>query len=268
VEQGTICIEPTKINGLLAWPRELKSVKQVRSTLGIFEYHRAFIPGYANIIRPLNNLLKKDAKFEWTEECVQAMEQLTWAVSMNPVLRRPNYQEPFFLEVDASQYTTGVILSQKDECRRLRPVGSISHSFTPAERNYDIHNQELLAIVHGLRTWQHILLSTLHVITVYTNHKNLTYYRHAQRITQQVARYLGELADYHFILVHKPGISNHADHLSRCPDYDTGTSDNEDTVVLPPNLFANTMDMLSLKQEIYEAQKGHDVTVPRDRGSK
>jgi hypothetical protein len=47
------------------------------------------------------------------------MELLTWAVAMNPVLRRPNYQEPFFLEVDASQYATGAILSQKDEHGRL-----------------------------------------------------------------------------------------------------------------------------------------------------
>jgi hypothetical protein len=257
VEQGTIRIDPTKINGLLAWPRELKSVKQVRLTLGVFGYHRAFIPGYANIVRPLNNLLKKDAKFEWTEECVQAMEKLTWAVATNPVLRRPNYQEPFFLEVDTSQYATGAILSQKDEHRRLRPVGSVSHSFTPAERNYDIHNRELLAIIHRLRTWRHILLSSLHIITIYTDHKNLTYYRHAQRIAQRVARYLGELADYHFVLVHKPGISNHADHLSRRPDHDTGTDDNEDTMVLPPNLFTNAVDMLSLEQEIYDAQKEH-----------
>ena len=112
------------------------------------------------------------------------MDKLAQAVAANPVLQRPNYDQPFFLEVDASQFATGAILSQKDERGRLRPVGSISHSFTPAERNYDIHDRELLAIIHGLRAWRHILLSSPHVITIYTDHKNLTYYRHAQRIAR------------------------------------------------------------------------------------
>ena len=142
------------------------------------------------------------------------MDKLAQVVAANPVLQRPNYDQPFFLEVDASQFATGAILSQKDERGRLRPVGSISHSFTPAERNYDIHDRELLAIIHGLRAWCHILLSSPHVVTIYTDHKNLMYYRHAQRIARRVARYLGELADYNFVLVHKPGTSNHVDHLS------------------------------------------------------
>jgi hypothetical protein len=54
------------------------------------------------------------------------MDQLAYAVAMNPVLRRPNYNKPFFLEVDASQYATGAILSQKDEQGKMRAVGSIS----------------------------------------------------------------------------------------------------------------------------------------------
>ena len=68
MEAGTICIDPTKINGLLAWLRKLTTVKQVQLTLGVYGYHCAFIPGYANIMRPLNNLLKQDTPFEWKEE--------------------------------------------------------------------------------------------------------------------------------------------------------------------------------------------------------
>jgi hypothetical protein len=81
----------------------------------VFGYHRAFIPRYANIVRPLNNLLKKDAPFVWGKEQEDAMDQLAHAVASNPILRRPNYEKPFFLEVDASQYATGAVLSQKDE---------------------------------------------------------------------------------------------------------------------------------------------------------
>jgi hypothetical protein len=63
VKQGIIQINPMKVNGLLQWPRTLKLVKHIRSTLGVFGYHHAFIPGYAGIVRPLNNLLKKDTPF-------------------------------------------------------------------------------------------------------------------------------------------------------------------------------------------------------------
>ena len=111
------------------------------------------------------------------------MDKLAQVVAANPILQRPNYDQPFFLKVDASQFAIGAILSQKDEWGHLYPVESVSHSFTPAERNYDIHDRELLAIIHGLRTWCHILLSSPHVITIYTNHKNLMYYQHTQQIT-------------------------------------------------------------------------------------
>jgi hypothetical protein len=146
VKQGTIQIDPTKVNGLLQWPRTLKSIKHVRSTLGVFGYHRAFIPGYAGIVRPLNNLLKKDTPFVWKEEHTHAMNQLAEAVAANPVLQRPDYNKPFYLEVDASQYATGAILSQKNEKGRMRAIGSASRSFTPAERNYDIHDREYIWI--------------------------------------------------------------------------------------------------------------------------
>ena len=74
VEAGTIRINPTKLNGLLAWPRKLTTVKQVRSTLGVFGYHHMFIPGYTNIMRPINDLLKKDIPFEWTDIHTTAMD--------------------------------------------------------------------------------------------------------------------------------------------------------------------------------------------------
>ena len=187
VEAETIRINPTKTNGLLAWPWTLKLVKQVQSTLGVFGYHRAFILGYASIVQPLNNLLKRDTPFIWGKEQEEAMNQLAYAVSINPVLRRPNYEKPFFLEVDASQYTTGAVLLQKNDQGRMQAVGSVSQSFSLAEQNYDIHDRELLTIIHGLRAWCHLFLSSPHVVTIYMDHKTLTYYRHAQRIMRHVA---------------------------------------------------------------------------------
>ena len=201
--------------------------------------------------------------FKWKDEHTEAMDQLTYVVATNPVLQCPNYDKPFFLEVDASQYITGAILSQKDEWGKMRVVGSISQSFTPAEQNYDIHNRELLTIIHGLRAWWHLLLSSPHVVTIFTDHKNLTYYRHTQRIARHVAWYLGELADYNFVLIHKPGIQNKVDSLSWQPDYDSGIGDNNNITVLPEWLFLNAVDILNVEQKVYETQEQQEEQIKK-----
>jgi hypothetical protein len=193
------------------------------------------------------------------------MDQLAYAVSINPVLRRPDYNKPFFLEVDASQYATGAVLCQKDEQNRMRIVGSVSRSFNPAERNYDIHDRELLAIIHGLRAWRHLFLSSPYVITILTDHKNLTYYRHVQRITRRVARYLGELAEYNFVLKHKPGTQNRADGFSRRPDLETGERDNEDVLVFPERLFVQAVDILSIEEVVKKAQEERQEQIEKWR---
>ena len=74
---------------------------------------------------------------------------------------------------------------------------------------------------------------------------------------RQVARYLGELADYHFTLVHKPGTLNCADAFLQWPDHDNGALDNENVVVLGPELFANATELLDLEQSVFATQEEH-----------
>jgi hypothetical protein len=71
-----------------------------------------------------------------------------------------------------------------------------------------------------------------------------------------VARYLSDLSKYDFALIHKPGKTNHADHLSRHPGYDTGIHDNEEVLVLPDKLFANALHLGGLEAEIADQQQG------------
>jgi hypothetical protein len=147
ITKGTIKIDPTKHYGLEEWPRILKNIKEVCSMLGVLAYQRQFIANFSHLAHPLNELLKKDKKFEWTEECTQVVNALIKAVTLNPVLLRPDYKIPFVLEVDALQYTTGAILYQQDTDEHWQPVGYYSKSFNKAERGYDIHDRELLAIM-------------------------------------------------------------------------------------------------------------------------
>ena len=129
----TLRIDPSKIAGIAKWPCILKSVKEVRSMLGVLGYHHAFIPGFTDIARPLLNLLKKGIPFVWTPECTAALDRLIHLATTNPVLRQPDHDKPFKLEVDASQFATGAILYQRDSDGLRHPVGYNSSSLTKTE---------------------------------------------------------------------------------------------------------------------------------------
>ena len=76
-----------------------------------------------HIVRPVQQLTKKDTPFVWTPECIQAIRTLKRIVSSDPVLRRPDHERPFELEVDASQYALGAILYQRNDGGKLQAVG-------------------------------------------------------------------------------------------------------------------------------------------------
>lgn len=115
VDGETLTIDPKKVDGLHNWPQELKTVKEVRSVLGVLGYQRPFIPHYADIARPLVALTKKTQPFNWTPECHKALDTLIQAVTDSPVLSQPNLTRPFYLQVDASAYATGAVLTQLDD---------------------------------------------------------------------------------------------------------------------------------------------------------
>jgi RNase H-like domain found in reverse transcriptase len=104
------------------------------------------------------------------------VDQLIESVTTDPVLQQPDHTKPYTLEVDASQYTSGAILYQPDDQDQLRPVGYYLKTFNQAERNYDIHDRELLAMMKGLEYWRHLILSSPHQLTVISDHANLQYY--------------------------------------------------------------------------------------------
>ena len=151
VGAGGICIDPSKVAGIRDWLRQLKDVKQVRSTLGVLGYQRPFIKNFAAIAQPLHDLTKKDKPFVWTQECTDTLEQLIQAVTSEPVLYQPDWSRQFELEVDASLFAIGVVLFQRDEEGRRRPISYFSQALNPAKRNYDIWDREFLAVIRGLK---------------------------------------------------------------------------------------------------------------------
>jgi len=118
--------------------------------MGILGYHRKHIRGFAKIAKPILELTKKDKVFEWTKECTEALDELIKWVTSDPVLRCPNPNEPFELEVNASAFAIRAVLRQRDEKGELRDIGFFSKALNQTERNYDIWDHEFMAIVFGL----------------------------------------------------------------------------------------------------------------------
>ena len=249
-----VAVDPSKAAGLARWPRQLWNVKEVRHTLGILGYQRPFIRGYTHLARPLTELTKKGVPFRREQKHTEALDTLIKKVTTAPVLRCPDPEKQYFLEVDASAFALGAVLFQKDEEGRRHDVAYFSKALTPPERNYDIWDREFLAVVTALRNWRHLLISTREPVIILTDHANLQYYRHPQKINRRVARYINFLEDFNYQLKHIPGIRNHADALSRRPDYDDGTEDNQQVVVLPDSVFICLLSATTLDEKIRKQQ--------------
>ena len=242
----TLSVDPKKADGLHNWPQTLLTVKEVWSILGVLGYQWLFIPHYTNIARPLTALTKKSTPFAWTSECHTALDTLITAITGGPTLAQPDMGRPFFLQVDASAYATGAILSQKDDRGKHQAVRFLSKTFNEVEHNYDIHDQELLAVFQGLTHWQHLLLSSPHITMVLTDHKNLEYYKEPHHINRHIARYVQCMQDYNFVIKHIPGESNKSDALSWRLDYNKGKQDNSSVTVLPLELFIQSTTLTCL----------------------
>ena len=117
--------------------------------------------------------------------------------------------------------------------------GILSKSLSPVERNYEIHDTEMLAIVHALEEWHHYLEGAHHPIEIWTDHKDLEYFQTSQKLNRRQARWSLYLSRFDFSLHHKPGKSmGKPDALSRCANHSEGlSSDNEDITLLPPDVF-------------------------------
>jgi hypothetical protein len=244
IEKGMTRMDPVKIMGIKNWPIPTK-VKDVRSFLGFCNFYRPFIRGFAHLARPLNELTRKDAEWSWGTRHQKAFEELKNRVTTEPVLAHPILTDPFELEVDASGFAMGAVLLQRKEDGKKHPIAYYSKTLSAAERNYDVYDLKLLAIVHALDHWRPYLAGSPHKIIIYSDHQNLLYWKEPHKISRRVAREVLMLSEYNFEIRHIKGTANgRADALSRRPDYDQGQEDNQNITVLPEQVFVRAMEVL------------------------
>ena len=182
VRNGEVLMDPTKLKVVEQWEPS-KSVKAIRSFIGFCNFYQKFIPNFSALARPLLDLTKKGVSFYWGKEQDDAFIKLKETFLAAPVIKMPDTTKPFFVMTDTSLTTSGRILMQKDSNRDLHPCAYHSATFSPAERNYDIYDRELLAIIQALKEWQHYLTRTKHLVTVIMDHKNLRYFKQPQNLS-------------------------------------------------------------------------------------
>jgi len=205
------------VRAIREWPAPTTQ-RQVMQFLGLTRFYHQYIDHYADITLPLTALLASSAVFSWDQPQQEAFETLKRAVTTAPVLRIFDPDLITAVETDASGFAIGAVLFQTDGNGDSRPVAYTSRKLNPAERNYPTHEQELLAVVHALKTWRYYLDGS-HFI-VYTDHATLQHFPTQPNLTRRQARWMELLQEYDFDFRYKPGKDNVVpDALSRRPDH-------------------------------------------------
>src|SRR6266571_4677086 len=232
-------MDPVKIAGVTEWPAPTNK-KEVQSFLSFTNFYRRFIEGFLEHARPLFDLTRNDSRWCWEAAEHSAFENLKRSVTATPVLISPDASRPFRIEADSSDFATGAVLSQVSaEDEKWHPVAFLSKALFPVERNYKIHNKEMLAIIRALQEWRHFVEGAEHQCKIWTDHKNLEYFMTAKQLNRRQARWSLYLAHFDFALHHKPGRTmGKPDALSRRADHGTGADNNLNIVLLPLKLFA------------------------------
>ena len=203
IDKGKISMDTGKLKGIKEWPIPT-TIKQVRGFLGFGNFYWQFIKHFSEIARPLNDLLKKDKKFKWTNECQNSFKELKKWFTEEPVLQMPDQNKPFQIECDASQYALGAVLTQLDLNGNWHPCTFISKMFSPQEQWYEVGEWELLAIIWVLKEWRHYIQGSGHTTTVFSNHKNLTYFT-TQKLNDQQAQWSLYIPGFDIKLIHQLG---------------------------------------------------------------
>ncbi|GJP33550.1 hypothetical protein CLOM_g18077 [Closterium sp. NIES-68] len=218
-------VDLKKVVAVQNWPVP-QDVGQIRSFLGLANYFRRFLENYSTVVAPLAALTQKGSAWEWTRQCQEAFDKVKTKLTNAPVLVLPNPSKPYEVVTNASTVGIGAVLLQEG-----RPVAFESRKLSPAEQRYTTSEQELLAVVHALRTWRCYLEGVEFVVT--TDHCPNTYFSTQATLTRRQARWAELLSGFTFDIRYRAGSTNMADPLSRQPiGAATGLEETEDKAVV------------------------------------
>jgi RNase H-like domain found in reverse transcriptase/Reverse transcriptase (RNA-dependent DNA polymerase) len=156
VSHNSLAVDLVKAAAVHEWPTPRKMC-DVQEFTGFLNFYRRFIPNFSCIAHPLYDLTKKGERFEWTCEHDEAFSKLKHLICSAPILTLAQDHGRFCIEADACNYATGAVLMQEQD-GLYRPVAFYSKSLNDVERNYPIHDREMLAIMRALYEWCHYVI--------------------------------------------------------------------------------------------------------------
>lgn len=200
-----------------------KSAKQIKSFLGVTGFYRKFIKNYAKIAYPMTQYLKKDRTINTSDPCyLVAFEKLKDIITTAPILRYPNFEKPFKIITDASNFAIGSVLSQEGH-----PIAFASRTLNRHETNYATIEKELLAIVWSLKYFRPYIYGRKFELE--SDHQPLKWLMtkySLKDISPRLQRWLVCLSDYNFKLNYIKGVNNNiADFLSRIDNFEINAVD-------------------------------------------
>jgi len=160
VGNGQVKMDPIKVKGVTNWPVPT-TLRELRLFLGFGNYYKDFIANYSTITRPLHELTRKNRAFIWEDAHQNAFDTLKINFTSYPVLCSPDPDKRYIVDTDTSAVAVGATV-QQEFSDGLHPIIFFSKSLLPAERNYDIYDHKLLAIIYVLKANRHLLLGACH----------------------------------------------------------------------------------------------------------
>ncbi|CAM8962941.1 unnamed protein product [Rhodiola kirilowii] len=218
VSKRGVEVDKAKIQVIEQFPPP-KNQKGIRSFLGHAGFYRRFIKDFSKIARPLTHLLCNDVEFNFDEECLEAFDKLKKNLVSAPIVQPPNWDLPFELMCDASDYAIGAVLGQRIE-KKLHVIYYVSKVLDGAQINYTTTEKELLAVVYAFEKFRPYLVATKTI--VYTDHAAIKYLMAKKDAKPRLIRWVLLLQEFDIEIRDKKGVENVvADHLSRVELYDS-----------------------------------------------
>nr|GEU47355.1 hypothetical protein [Tanacetum cinerariifolium] len=171
ISKNGIEVDKAKVEVIAKLPHPT-TVKGIRSFLGHAGFYRRFIKDFSKIAWPMTRLLEKDTVFLFSKECVEAFQTLKRKLTEAPILIAPDWDLPFELMCDASDFAIGAVLGQRQE-KHFRHIHYASKTMTEAESNYTTTEKEMLAVVYAFKKFRSYLI--MNKIIVYADHSALKY---------------------------------------------------------------------------------------------
>lgn len=145
-----------------------RSKKGIQKLCGFLNWFRPFIPGLSLLAKPITDKLKQEKDFTWKEEDTEQVNKIMKEIEKETCLKYPDYNLPFTLQTDASDYGICGVLTQGESI-----IGFFSRKLSPAQTRYTVSEKELLAVIEALKHFKSIVY--LSRINIQTDHSNLLY---------------------------------------------------------------------------------------------